>query len=550
MSRWGLQARIAATLAVVTVVVLAVTACAAVVLQSTREMQNRVVDHYYTAVTLSNKQFTALLDAETAVRGYALTGDPAALAPLREAQNRSDGGAGDRLHALLADDPRATAALDKAAQSASTWYTTWAEPTIAAVQEGGPAAVTPEEISQGKDLFDRTRQDYGAYIETVSELRQDAVQRLQQRTSLLFVSVVAVAVVAVVTIVLLWLLLHRWVTLPLSALAAETRKVHEGELDHRVSAHGPAEVVRLASDVEDMRRRLVGQLAQVRQSSHDLAAARDRLEEQTADLQRSNRELEQFAYVASHDLQEPLRKVASFCQLLQRRYAGQLDERADQYIEFAVDGAKRMQRLINDLLDFSRVGRLTAPQTDVDLGDCLDRALQDLESAIEESGAQVTSDELPVVRGEGPLLAQVMLNLVGNAIKFRSEEPPRVHIGARRDGEEYEISVADNGIGIDARYAERVFVLFQRLHPKDVYSGTGIGLSLSKKIIEYHGGRIWLHTAEEGRGTTIKFRLPVPVSATPDGSSDGGTSDVRKDDETGSAAADVATTSTGAPHAV
>jgi light-regulated signal transduction histidine kinase (bacteriophytochrome) len=358
-------------------------------------------------------------------------------------------------------------------------------------------------------------------------------------------------VVAVAAVAVLWFLLRRWVTRPLAELAAETRKVHEGELDHRVSVDGPPEVTRLSGDVDDMRARLVQQVAVARRASEELATARDRLEQQTADLQRSNRELEQFAYVASHDLQEPLRKVASFCQLLQRRYAGQMDERADQYIEFAVDGAKRMQQLINDLLDFSRVGRLTAPQTDVDLDACLDRALRDLESAVEETGAVVTRDDLPVVRGEAPLLSQVMLNLVGNAIKFRSEETPRVHVGARRDHDEYEISVSDNGIGIDPQYADRVFVLFQRLHPKDVYAGTGIGLSLSKKIIEYHGGRIWLDTSGDGRGTTIRFRLPVPVEEAGGGSVDDGTATVRKDDDDAApAAADAATTSTGAPHAV
>ncbi len=158
------------------------------------------------------------------------------------------------------------------------------------------------------------------------------------------------------------------------------------------------------------------------------------LEEQTQELQRSNRELEQFAYVASHDLQEPLRKVASFCQMLQRRYSGQLDERADQYIHFAVDGAKRMQQLINDLLEFSRVGRLTTPRIDVDLMDCLRNGLFNLETAREEAGAEVTWDELPHVLGEGPLLTQLLQNLIGNAIKFRSAEPPRVHLACATPG--------------------------------------------------------------------------------------------------------------------
>jgi light-regulated signal transduction histidine kinase (bacteriophytochrome) len=160
-------------------------------------------------------------------------------------------------------------------------------------------------------------------------------------------------------------------------------------------------------------------------------------------------------------------------------------------------------------LEFSRVGRITSPATDVSLGACLDRALRDLETAIDESGAVVTRDELPVVRGESPLLTQLMVNLVGNAVKFRGEEPPRIHIGARRDGGMWEMWCSDNGIGIEPQYAERVFAVFQRLHPKDVYAGTGIGLALCKKIVEFHGGRIWVDT-DVPQGTAVCWTLPVP----------------------------------------
>jgi light-regulated signal transduction histidine kinase (bacteriophytochrome) len=258
-----------------------------------------------------------------------------------------------------------------------------------------------------------------------------------------------------------------------------------------------------------MRRRLVDQIAAVAAAGREIAEARERLEAQAAELQRSNRELEQFAYVASHDLQEPLRKVASFCQLLEKRYAGQLDERADQYIAFAVDGAKRMQRLINDLLEFSRVGRMVSEVSEVDLEECLGMALANLESAREEAAAEITWDQLPHVRGEAPLLTQVLQNLVGNALKFQAEgRRSRVHIGAVRNGDEWQFSCADNGIGIEPEYADRVFVIFQRLHPKDVYGGTGIGLAMCKKIVEYHGGRIWVDTTV-AEGTTIRWTLPA-----------------------------------------
>jgi len=251
-----------------------------------------------------------------------------------------------------------------------------------------------------------------------------------------------------------------------------------------------------------MRRRIRAELAAMEDAREQLAA-------QAEELARSNTDLEQFAYVASHDLQEPLRKVTSFCQLLQRRYQGQLDERADQYIEFAVDGAKRMQALINDLLAFSRVGRTTEAFVEVDCDEALDRALHNLENAIEDAGAEVVRlTPLPMVEGDPSLLAALFQNVLGNAVKFRREVPPRVEIGAGRSDGEWSFRVSDNGIGIDEAYAERVFVIFQRLHAKDLYPGTGIGLALCKKIVEFHGGRIWIDTAAAS-GTTVCWTLPA-----------------------------------------
>ena len=308
----------------------------------------------------------------------------------------------------------------------------------------------------------------------------------------------------------------------MARLGREVRTGSDGALDHAVVTYGAPELVRLGDDVERMRVTLVQQIAEIEAGHQQLQAARDRLEQQTADLARSNRDLEQFAYVASHDLQEPLRKVASFCQLLERRYAGQIDERADQYIHFAVDGAKRMQQLINDLLDFSRVGRQAAPMSLVDLQDCLQQALVGLESTIGSSGATVTADPLPSVRGERGLLVQLLQNLIGNAVKFRSELPPQVHLEVRRsEPDSWEFSCRDNGIGIDAAYADRVFMIFQRLHPKDVYPGTGIGLALCKRIVEYHGGRIWIeNNGPDATGTTVRWTMPAVTSAETAGRTD------------------------------
>ena len=241
-------------------------------------------------------------------------------------------------------------------------------------------------------------------------------------------------------------------------------------------------------------------------------AARELLDAQALELRRSNAELEQFAYVASHDLREPLRKVASFCQLIERRYGDQLDERGRQYIDFAVDGATRMQVLINDLLAFSRVGRTSEGFVAIDSQQSLDRVKQLLSSSLEDTGAEVSTDApLPIVYGDSVLVDQLLQNLLSNAIKFRRDGvPPEVRITARRDGDMWEFTCADNGIGIESDYAERIFVIFQRLHPRDRYGGTGIGLALCKKIVEYHGGRIWLDSnGRQGTGAVFRFTLPA-----------------------------------------
>ncbi len=235
--------------------------------------------------------------------------------------------------------------------------------------------------------------------------------------------------------------------------------------------------------------------------------AQEQLFKTLEELQRSNSELEQFAYVASHDLQEPLRAVAGMVQLLQKRYRGKMDERADEYIGLAMDGANRMQTLITDLLEYSRVDRRGNPIQPTDANEALRSALHNLHGAIQQSGATVTNGTLPTVEADATQITQLFQNLIGNAIKFRNENPPQIHIGVEELPDAWHFSVRDNGIGIEPQYFERIFLVFQRLHTRREYPGTGIGLSICKKIVERHGGRIWVES-EPGQGTTFHFTIP------------------------------------------
>ena len=248
-----------------------------------------------------------------------------------------------------------------------------------------------------------------------------------------------------------------------------------------------------------LRRRLAEQNERLQRE----VAAREEMQEA---LLRSNAELEQLAYVASHDMQEPLRMVASYLQLVAQRYKGQLDADADEFIGYAVDGAKRMQALINDLLAYSRVGTKARPFERTDFNKVIETALANLRVAIKESGAHVTHDDLPTIMGDGTQLVQLFQNLIGNALKFRGSEPVRVHVGVEAADGHWRFSVRDNGIGIAPEYHQRIFVMFQRLHGRGEYPGTGIGLAICKKIVERHGGTVWVES-QPGHGSNFKFTI-------------------------------------------
>ena len=234
----------------------------------------------------------------------------------------------------------------------------------------------------------------------------------------------------------------------------------------------------------------------------------DKLKKTMDKLKRSNKELEQFAYITSHDLREPLRMITSFLQLLERRYKDQLDQDANEFIGFAVDGAKRLDRMTNDLLLYSRITSQKREITPVNFEEVLGHALTNLKVPIEENNAIITHDPLPTIKGDEQLKVQLFQNIVGNAIKYRSQENPKIHISATKEKNQYLFSIKDNGIGISPEHLERIFTIFQRLHTHDEYEGTGIGLAIAQKIVHQQGGQIWAES-ELGKGTIFYFTIPI-----------------------------------------
>ncbi|WP_309112276.1 ATP-binding protein [Saccharothrix sp.] len=486
-TRWPASRLLMAAVAILIIVCASAIGGVAVALMGLKDARGVLLDQVGPARRAVQELDGALVDQESSVRGFALTAKEEFLDGYRAGQE-TEADSLDTARRLLGEvRPDLVARVDAIGRLTANWRAQYAEPIVDRIRAAGSPQVDVAGTERGKEVFDNLR---GTVSVLEAELAGDSAKAradLDAVADQVLYLVIGLGVLLVVIITAVAMVLYRILIRPLSVLADQVREVSSGDFEHVVETGGPRETVMLGEDVDAMRTRILNDLE---------------------DLRRSNSELEQFAYVASHDLQEPLRKVASFCQLLERRYSGQLDERGEQYLRFAVDGAKRMQVLINDLLAFSRVGRLTREHTLVDLNETLAQVLDSYSEAIERTGATIESAELPTVRGEASLLGGVFGNLVSNALKFRGEDPPVVRIGVERTDAHWTFTVSDNGIGIDAEYAERIFVIFQRLHHKDDYPGTGIGLAMCRKIIEYHGGTIWLDTGG-GTGTTFKFTLPA-----------------------------------------
>ncbi|MEE2034358.1 sensor histidine kinase [Rhodococcus chondri] len=488
-------------------------------IERTVRITNELVETIQPAHIEAYRLQSALLDQEIGVRSYALTADPALLEPyLSGRQIEQD--ATQQLRRLIGGRQESIAQLDAITVTAQNWRADYAEPLVAAAAPDEPLRIDLPGVERDGAAFGELRAQLEEQNAILVQARTDGYDELVHARTLRNSVLVAMVVGFLLTGVLMVVLVHNLVATPLLRLRAATRRVVAGgNFDQHIYPQGPKDIRALAADVEAMREHIARALTESRRQQDRLAQQAVDLDAQADELRRSNSELEQFAYVASHDLQEPLRKVASFCQLLEKRYGDQLDERGVQYIAYAVDGAKRMQGLINDLLAFSRVGRVNDAQVRVDLGHTLDKALNNLSVAIDESQVRIERPEnLPELTGDPTLLTMLWQNLLANAIKFHDpERAPVVQITCERvDGGEdpaarsWQFCVSDNGIGIAPEFAEKVFVIFQRLHGRDEYSGTGIGLALCRKIVDYHGGNIWVDT-DYTEGARVCFTLTSTV---------------------------------------
>jgi len=431
-----------------------------------------LVTHTYVVMEKLDAVLANLIDAETGQRGYIITGEVSYLEPYNNSRTHVNQNLAD-LRSMTADNLAQQRALDRLEPAATAMLSTLQERIEIRDRLGMAAAA--EEIRKGaaKLHMDEIRA-------LITGMRVEENQLLASRSAEADASLRKTRIVIVVGEILGF----SFLSLAGAIVGQEMRRRSRAE----------QEVRQLNADLE---KRVAERTAE--------------LDERAKELARSNSELQQFAYVASHDLQEPLRMVASFTQLLAKRYKDKLDDDAREFIDYAVDGATRMQTLISDLLTYARVGTQGKALAPTNCEELLDRVLQSIKFVIEETGAVISRDPLPVVMADPQQLGQLFQNLLTNAIKFRGKEPPSIKISVEKTGRDWKISVRDNGIGIAQEHADRIFVIFQRLHTKTEYPGTGIGLAICKKIIERHRGRIWFEPTPGG-GSTFCFTIPaVPI---------------------------------------
>jgi signal transduction histidine kinase len=433
------------------------------------EKDRQWVAHTHLVLEKLDSVLGNLIDAETGQRSFLFTGKALFLDPYNDALSHIHENV-EELRELTADNAIQQQTLD-ALEPMIAAKLSYLKGSIEAREKDGT------EASADAGLEETSKQHMDVIRITIGYMKQEEGRLLAIRTKETSESSARTKAAIVVgnTVALLFLSLAGIVILQ--------------ELSHRRVAE------------EEVRALNAGLEQRVAERTEELA-------ERARDLTRSNAELQQFAYVASHDLQEPLRMVASFTQLLAKRYRDKLDDDARDFINFAVDGATRMQTLISDLLAYSRVGTQGKALEPTRCDAVMDRVLDSLKLAIEETGVVITRDRLPAILGDPVQIGQLFQNLLTNALKFRGDKAPQVRISVEQDGCDWKISVSDNGIGISPEHSDRIFVIFQRLHTKTDYPGTGIGLAICKKIVERHGGRIWVE-ATPGGGSTFCFTIPT-----------------------------------------
>ncbi len=454
------------------------------------------VDHTQKVIADARDLGKLIVDMETGERGFLITGKEAFLDPFTQAQRVWNNKIME-LKSIVSDNPEQVSRIEEIDGLAKQWLKVAAQPEINARIESIKTGETMDNVialvnaNTGKKIIDTIRMKLDEFISVEAELMNIRELESKNTASNTIIVTIVSTTIAILLALFSALLISATIAGGLRVLVERTKEISSGNFSGMIKVKSYDEIGALAGAFNSMT---------------------EHLQESRNELERSNQELEQFAYVASHDLQEPLRMVASYMQLLERRYKGKLDSEADEFIGFAVDGATRMQRLINDLLAYSRIG---TRGKDLKLTDCssvLETSLANLRKSIDESGATVTHDILPTVMADAIQLTQLFQNLVGNAIKFRGNDPPRIHVSAAQKKNELLFSVSDNGIGIDPEHADRIFIIFQRLHGRGQYPGTGIGLAICKKIAERHGGRLWVES-QPGRGSTFYFTISMKGAA-------------------------------------
>ena len=437
------------------------------------------------ALTSGNQLEKSLITIENGLRGYVASGRGRFLAPATQAL-RAYPAELRELTSLLSDDPGQQRRARRIGERIEDYVTLWARPLIALARDRLPAARSVVVTGGGRARLDAIRAGFARLFEREREVARTREERAEQRSSLAIAFGAGGLGLVVVVAVGLALYMRRAVVRPVLAVAQATGRLADGELSARVPAEREDEIGDLGRGFNTMA---------------------DSLERGRAELERSNRELEQFASVTSHDLQAPLSTISMYAELLERRHGADLGA-GTSLIEGIRGATQQARTLIRDLLEYSRAGRGRLRLETVPVEGVVEKALEAVAGDIEEAGAEVTVGPLPIVQAERTNLCRVFQNLVSNAVKFSDDGPPEVAIAAKRDGPAWRFSVSDNGIGMDPQHADRIFEPFQRLHGEEDYAGTGIGLAVCARIVEQHGGRIWV-TTSPGEGSVFSFTLPA-----------------------------------------